>query len=52
MNEPIAFSEIARAFWVWLASPTTVILLSLSYFAFTLARLVSRASERKDDSDV
>ncbi len=53
MNDPIVFSDVARAVFVWLASPTFVILFSLSYLAFTLARIVSHATatERKENDE-
>lgn len=50
-GDPIDFGRVALAVWGWLSSPTTVILLSLSYLAYTLARIASTATAptRKDD---
>lgn len=56
MTNPIDFSAVGWAIVTWLASPTFVLLASLSWLAFTLANIAARASEtdpdRKDKDDV
>lgn len=43
-DAPIDFGRVGTAILRWLSSPSTTILLSLSYVAWTLARIASHAT--------